>query len=234
MCDHVAGMIAAQSIGFALYRREKTGHGESIEVPMLENMAAFVLSEHMGGETFIPAAGPSGDNRLLTADYRPIATSDGYVTISPNTNAHTLAFFECIGRPELKSDPRFTDAAARTANADVLFKLRIEALAARTTDEWLALFAKADIPAARYNSIDDLFEDPHLADVGFFSTEQHPSEGEIRRTRIANTFSGGMREKGLHAPRLGEHTREVLAEVGLTPTRIDAMLANGAAVQAET
>ncbi|HEX4894562.1 MAG TPA: CoA transferase, partial [Hyphomicrobiaceae bacterium] len=94
MCDHISGLIAAQAIGFALYRREKTGRGEAIEVPMLENMASFVTSEHMGAATFDPPVGPSGDNRLLSPDYRPLPTRDGYITISPNTNAQAFAFFD--------------------------------------------------------------------------------------------------------------------------------------------
>ncbi len=85
------------------------------------------------------------------------------------------------------------------------------------------------MPAARYNSIDDLLTDPHLSDVGFFQPEEHPSEGPIRRSRRANTFSGGERATETHAPRLGEHTRSVLAELGYAATEIDALLAAGAA-----
>jgi len=86
------------------------------------------------------------------------------------------------------------------------------------------LFDRLDVPAARYNSIDDLLTDPHLDDVGFFRTEEHPSEGRIRRTKLANTFSGGAREDETHAPRTGEHTREVLAEAGYSAPEIDALL----------
>ena len=106
-------MIAAQAIGFALYRREKTGKGEAIDVPMLENMASFVSSEHMGAMTFDPPVGPSGDNRLLSPDYRPLPTKDGYITVGPNTNRQAFAFFDAIGRPELKTDPRFDSAGRR-------------------------------------------------------------------------------------------------------------------------
>lgn len=231
MCDHISGLVAAQAIGFALYRRERTGRGEAIEVPMLENMASFVTSEHMGAATFLPPTGESGDNRLLTPDYRPLPTRDGYITISPNTNAQAFAFFDAIGRPELKSDPRFDSAANRSVNADAYFKVRAEGLKARTTAEWLELFDRLQIPAARYNAIDDLFDDPHLADVGFFATEEHPSEGPIRRTRVPVQFSAGMREAGLPAPRLGEHTRAVLAEAGYGEPEITAMLAEGAALE---
>jgi crotonobetainyl-CoA:carnitine CoA-transferase CaiB-like acyl-CoA transferase len=230
MADHISGLVAAQAIGFALYRREKTGRGEAIEVPMLENMASFVTSEHMGAATFIPPTGESGDNRLLTADYRPLPTADGYITISPNTNAQAFAFFDAIGRPELKSDPRFASAAVRSVNADAYFNVRAEGLKQRTTAEWLTIFEQLQIPAARYNTIDGLFGDPHLADVGFFGEEDHPSEGPIRRTKVPVQFSGGMREDGLPAPRLGEHTRHVLAEAGYAEAEIEAMLGSGAAV----
>lgn len=223
MSDHTSGLIAAQCIGFALYRREKTGKGEAIDVPMLENMASFVSSEHLGAATFDPPVGPTGDGRLLSPNYRPLPTKDGYVTVRPNTNAQALAFFDAIGRPELKTDPRFDSAAARTKNAAAYFEVQREGLTGKTTDEWVELFDRLDVPAARYNSIDDLLTDPHLADVGFFQPEDHPSEGRIRRTKLANTFSGGAREDETHAPRTGEHTREVLAEAGYSAPEIDAL-----------
>ena len=229
MSDHTSGLIAAQCIGFALYRREKTGKGEAIDVPMLENMASFVSSEHLGAATFDPAVGPTGDGRLLSPNYRPLPTKDGYITIRPNTNPQAFAFFDAIGRPELKTDPRFNSAAARTKNAAAYFEVQKEGLDQKTTDEWVELFDKLDVPAARYNSIDDLLTDPHLKDVGFYKEEDHPTEGRLRRTRLANIFSGGAREDETHAPRLGEHTREVLAEAGYAPGEIEDLLAAGAA-----
>ena len=124
MSDHTSGLIAAQCIGFALFRREKTGRGEAIDVPMLENMASFVSSEHMGAMTFDPPVGPSGDGRLLTPDYRPLPTKDGYITVGPNTNQQAFAFFDAIGRPELKTDPRFDNLSSRTANAAAYWEIR--------------------------------------------------------------------------------------------------------------
>ncbi|MDP1748190.1 MAG: CoA transferase [Reyranella sp.] len=229
MSDHTSGLIAAQCIGFALYRREKTGKGEAIDVPMLENMASFVSSEHLGAATFDPPVGPTGDGRLLSPNYRPLPTKDGYVTVRPNTNAQTFAFFDAIGRPELKTDPRFNSAAARTKNAAAYFEVQKDGLPHKTTDEWVALFDRLDVPAARYNSIDDLLTDPHLADVGFFKAEEHPSQGRLRRTKLANVFSGGARENETHAPLTGEHTRPILAEAGYTDAEIDALLASGGA-----
>ncbi|MBV1799706.1 CaiB/BaiF CoA-transferase family protein [Siccirubricoccus sp. G192] len=230
MTDHIAGLIAAQAIGFALYRRERTGQGEAIEVPMFENMASFVTSEHLGAATFDPPEGPSGDGRLLSPDYRPLPTLDGYITVRPNDNRQAFAFFDAIGQPELKDDPRFTTAIRRTENAADYFTVQVEALATKTTAEWLDIFARADVPAAGYNRIDDLLHDPHLQDVGFWQFDEHPTEGRIRRTKVANRFGGGMREAVLPAPRLGQHTREVLAEAGYAEAEIDRMLQTGAAI----
>ncbi len=229
MSDHVSGLIAAQAIGFALFRRANTGKGEAIDVPMLENMASFVASEHLGAMTFDPPVGPSGDGRLLSPNYRPVPTKDGYVTVRPNTNAQAFAFFDAIGRPELKTDPRFDSAASRTKNAKAYFEVQATCLGHKTTDEWVELFDKLDVPAARYNTIDELLSDPHLRDVAFFREEEHPSEGKIRRTKLANVFSGGSREDESHAPLLGEHTREILVEVGYSKAEIEEILTSGAA-----
>ena len=233
MSDHTSGLIAAQCIGFALYRREKTGKGEAIDVPMLENMASFVSSEHLGAATFDPPVGPTGDGRLLSPNYKPVPTKDGYATVRPNTNAQAFAFFDAIGRPELKTDPRFDSAASRTKNAAAYFEVQSTGLVGKTTDEWVELFDKLDVPAARYNTIDELMTDPHLKDVGFFREEHHPSEGKLRRSKPANTFSGGMRQEQGHAPLMGEQTREILAEAGYGAAEIDALLAAGAVLESQ-
>jgi crotonobetainyl-CoA:carnitine CoA-transferase CaiB-like acyl-CoA transferase len=232
MSDHTSGLIAAQAIGFALYRREKTGKGEAIDVPMLENMASFVASEHLGAATFDPPVGPTGDGRLLSPNYRPVPTKDGYVTVRPNTNAQAFAFFDAIGRPELKTDPRFDSAASRTKNAKAYFEVQATSLDHKTTDEWVELFDKLDVPAARYNTIDELMTDPHLKEVGFFKEEHHPSEGKIRRSKLANVFSGGARKDEGHAPLFGEHTREILKELGYNAAEVDKMIAGKAATEA--
>mgnify|MGYP002716387128 CR=1 FL=1 len=229
MTDHITGLVAAQAVGFALFRRERTGRGEAIEVPMFETMAAFVAAEHLGAATFDPPEGPAGDNRLLSPEYRPLPTADGYITVAPNTDAQAFAFFGAIGRPELRDDPRFDSPVSRTANAAAYFEVRVAGLRRRTTAEWLETFAALDVPAARYNTIEDLLEDPHLGDAGFWVAEDHPTEGRLRRTRVTSRFGGGMREEALPAPRMGQHTREVLAEAGFTEAEVARMLDSGAA-----
>jgi crotonobetainyl-CoA:carnitine CoA-transferase CaiB-like acyl-CoA transferase len=231
MADHTTGLIAAQAIGFALYRREKTGVGEAIEVPMFENMASFVTSEHMGAATFEPPVGPTGDERLLSPHYRPFQTKDGYITVAPNTNAQAFAFFDAVGRPELKKDPRLSSAARRAEHAEYYFQILIEGLTLKTTVDWLGIFKKIDVPAQRYNTIEDLLVDPHLEEVGFYKNETHSTEGLIRTTRVVNNFSGGARKDVLDAPQLGRDTKSILTEIGYSEIEIKNMIKNGAANQ---
>jgi crotonobetainyl-CoA:carnitine CoA-transferase CaiB-like acyl-CoA transferase len=228
MTDHVTGLIAAQCIGFALYRREKSGEGEHVEVPMFENMASFVTSEHLGAATFEPPIGEYGDGRLLDPNYRPLPTRDGFITAGPNTNAQAFAFFQAIGKPELIDDERFNSPAARTAHAAEYFEVRADGLLHKTTAEWLGILESLDIPAAPYNRLEDLVDDPHLKDVGFFDIEAHPSEGDIKRTRVPNTFSRGMRQEPLSAPRQGQHTVQILREAGYSDAYIDGLIQSGA------
>ncbi len=220
MTDHITGLVAAQAIGFALYRRSRTGEGESIEVPMFETMAAFVLREHMGNMTFDPPVGPPGDARILNADNRPVPTKDGYIAISPNTDEQAFAFFEAIGRPELKADPRFHSVSARTAHSVDYYALRASALKDKTSAEWLEIFERLDIPSMRYNSLESLLDDPHLQDAGFITSSHHPSEGKIRNIGTPNRFSGGMPEALRPAPRLGEDTYAVLRECGFDESEL--------------
>jgi len=227
MTDHITGMIAAQAIGFALYRRTQTHCGELIEIPMFETMSAFVLREHLGNMTFKPSIGPIGDARILDKNNRPVKTRDGYLSISPNTNEQAFAFFDLIDRPELKEDPRFMSVEARTRHSVEYYTIRSESLTQKTSAQWIELFEQHDIPCMRYNSLEDLVEDPHLRQVGFLSETLHPSEGPILEMGLTNHYSGGVRETFTPAPRLGEHTVEVMRAHGYTPEEVSAALSQG-------
>jgi len=231
MADHIVGLIAAQMIGFALYRRERTGTGESIEVPMFENMAAFVMMQHLGAMSFVPPLGPPGDHRVLSPEGKPLRTADGYICVSANTDAQAHAFFDAIGRPELTTDPRFATVAARTANTAAYFKLRAEAMRARTSAEWLEAFDRLDVPAMPYNTLDSLLDDPHLRAVGMVEAETHATEGETVAIGAPNTLSGGMAPRGRGAPRLGQDTLAVLRESGFSEQEIAALREAGALVE---
>lgn len=226
IADHITGFIAAQAITAALYARERTGRGQAIEVPMLENMAAFVLAEHMGERTFSDD-GAMGDARIMDKHGRPIATADGWICVSANTDAQARGFFAAIGRPELASDPKFATVAARLAHVGEYFSLRAEALREKPMAHWLRVLAEHDVPALAVNMIEDVMNDPHIAAVGLVERVEHPSEGKIRALRAATRFSQGMsplREIG----RLGGEGPAILGECGFTPAEIAELLMSGA------
>ena len=227
VADKVVGLIAVQMIAMALYGRTRTGEGCSIEIPMFENLAKFVLEEHMYLKTFVPALGETGDPRLIDPLNKPIPTQDGWICISANTNDQVFAYFDAIGRPELKTDPRFSNIPARFANVKEYFEIRMGALKGKTTAEWLEIFDRGDVPAMPYHTLDSLLEDPHLAEVGFFELKDHPTEGKTRSMRLPNKWSTGVRREWNPAPKLGQHSVEILREIGYGDADIDAMVAGG-------
>ena len=230
VADKVAGLIAVQMIAMALYRVARTGEGAAIEIPMFENMVKFVLEEHMYLKTFEPPLGETGDPRLLDPLNKPIPTKDGYISISANTNDQAFAYFDAIGRPELKTDPRFSSVPARFANVKDYFEIRMAALRTKTTAEWLDIFDANDVPAMPYHTLDSLLEDPHLKDIGFFEMKDHPTEGTTRSMRLPNHWSCGLRQGWRPADKLGQSSVEILREIGLSDGEIDRMVADGATV----
>jgi crotonobetainyl-CoA:carnitine CoA-transferase CaiB-like acyl-CoA transferase len=108
-----------------------------------------------------------------------------------------------------------------------------EELKKRTTAEWIEALEGADIPVQRMNSIEDILADPHLAAIGYFSLREHPSEGTIRTLAVPSEWSESPPEFRRHAPRLGEHTRQVLQEIGMGKDEIESLIRTGAARAAD-
>ena len=217
LTDHIVGIIAAQAICAALVGRGTDGPGQAIEVPMFENAAAFVLSEHLGQRTYGPG-GSFGDPRIMTPDARPLPTRDGYICVSANTDAQARGFFDAIGQPELKADPRFGSVAARLENVADYFRLRAQAMMARTTEEWLPLLRQHDVPAMRAHTLDSLLDDPQLRGSGTLVEEEDMQIGEepMLGLRHANRYSGSGTAPPRLAPRLDEHAEEILSELGFS------------------
>jgi crotonobetainyl-CoA:carnitine CoA-transferase CaiB-like acyl-CoA transferase len=229
IADRSVGLHVVNAVCAGLYRREKTGAGQRIDVPMFESLLQTVLGEHMGGYTFEPQTGDPGYARMLAKGRRPYETKDGYVCVLVYNDKQWRAFFELIGRAELLADPHFATQAARSQHFDEAYSLVADAMRARTTGEWIAALEGADIPVQRMNSLKDIVEDPHLAAIGYFSSVEHPSEGRIKAMAVPSEWSESRPEYRRHAPRLGEHTREVLREAGLADSAIEGLIASGAA-----
>jgi len=229
MVDRIVGMSAANAVSAGLFHRERTGRGQAIDVPMFETMAQFVLGDHMGGQTFEPPLGPAGYARLLNEQRRPYATRDGHLCVLIYNDKQWKTFFGLIGRAQaMEDDPRFSSIGARTDHIGELYQLVGEAMRTRTSAEWTALLEAADIPVMPMHTLESLLDDPHLAAVGFFETVEHPSEGRMRSMAIPTRWSGSPPSVSRHAPRLGEHSAEVLAEAGYSAAQIAAMAAQGA------
>lgn len=218
LADKVAGLAASNAIAMALYERERSGRGQAIEVPMFETLVAFNLVEHLGGETFRPAEGSTGYDRVLSPHRQPYATRDGYLCVLPYTDRHWRSFFELAGRSEVLDDPRFASAAVRARHVDELYAVLAAVMRERSSAEWRALLAEADIPHGAVLAPEDLPADEHLAATGFFREMEHPSEGTLRVMDVPVRFSRTPASIRRHAPGLDEHRDEILQE-GAPPER---------------
>jgi crotonobetainyl-CoA:carnitine CoA-transferase CaiB-like acyl-CoA transferase len=223
--DRGVALWAVGQITAALYHRGRTGQGQKIDSPMFEMMASFVLGDHLSGQAFEPPLGAAGYPRMLNAHRRPYPTRDGHVCVMIYTDRHWRAFFQALGREAaFDNDPRYRSMTSRTENIVALYRELAELLLTRTTAEWLELFNKADIPAMPLNTLESLMADEHLAATGFFSFEEHPTEGRLRQMAYPSTWSATQPRSSRPVPRLGEHSVEVLREIGYSEERIDALL----------
>lgn len=232
ICDHVVGEIAAGAIMAALAKRSAGGGGTSLEIPMFETMAAFVLQEHLAQQSFDPPVGPPGDQRLLSPHNKPVKTADGWISFTINTDPQVRAFLKAVGRHDLLDDPRFATVAARAENVREWFAIRGAPLTDKTTSEWLDVFRAADIAAMPCHTLETLPQDPHLTAVGLVSFEDHPAEGRAAAIRSTIRFDGSY--PALRAPSQprGADTGALLAELGLSEDDIASAFESGAALSA--
>ena len=231
VADKTSSLTVLSSVLAALVHRERTGEGQAVEVPMMESVVAYVMVEHLYGETFIPPIESAGYKRILARWRRPFQTKDGFLAVVPYTDTHWRTFFEIAGRPDLLTDPRFQSLESRLANIETLYEELGKIVATRSSAEWLEALERANVPATIVNTLESLFTDPQLEATGFWKTVEHPTEGTLRMPDIPATYSKTPGDIRRLQPRLGEHSLEVLREAGFGQAEIDAMLASGATVQ---
>jgi crotonobetainyl-CoA:carnitine CoA-transferase CaiB-like acyl-CoA transferase len=231
ICDKLAGQAIAYSVMAALYQVARGGGGQAIEVPMLETTIEFNLAEHMFGSAFEPPLSKPGFSRLLSRSRKPYRTQDGYACILPYSDQNWRDFYEFTDRREFESDARFQRLSDRVHNIDVLYRMVEEEAAKRPTAEWVRFCDRANIPCMPVLSLEDVVEDPHVKAVELFSSAEHPTEGRYRAVRRPVSFSRSPFRIRQHAPRLGEHTRTVLEEAGLSAAQIDRVMAASSGVK---
>ena len=212
--DRVTGLNMVHAVMAALIARYRTGVGQHVEVPMFECLLQFVLGEHLSGETWQPPIAPMGYARMLSANRKPYATRDGHLCALMYNDTHWQAFANLIGQSDLfQTDARFASHAERMQHIDALYAFVGQHMRTRTSAEWMKDFTAHDIPVMPMMKLDDLLNDPHLAATQGWLDVPHPFEGMLRQlrppVRMSDTPTGLWRP----APRLGEHTEEVLSSL---------------------
>jgi crotonobetainyl-CoA:carnitine CoA-transferase CaiB-like acyl-CoA transferase len=232
VCDKICGYVLASAVSMALFHRERSGKGQEVHVPMLETMVVFNLVDHLWHGVLAEPEKGLGYPRMLTEHRRPFPTKDGHICILATTDAQSRHLFEAIDRPELADDPRFSTLARRTDNIGELYEIVIEGMRRRTTAEWRERLDSFDVPNGVVTSLEGLLADPYLNDAGFFEQVEHPSEGKMLTMAIPMMFSGSPGDSfRLPPPRLGEHTRNVLGELGYSDAEIDDITAQASAIR---
>ncbi|MDP5183557.1 CoA transferase [Blastococcus sp. BMG 814] len=220
--DKTVGVMALAAILAALHERDVSGEGQAVEVPMFESMATFLLMEQQGQRVYAGRTGGTGYARTASPYRKPYRTADGTISVLLYTDGQWRTFFRLVDRPDLADDPELHSIRGRTKRIDELYAVVEEALAQRTTGEWIELLRAHAVPAMPVHSIEDLFADEHLAAVGLFEDVEHPTEGPLVHARLPWTFSRSGAPHLSGAPALGEHSGPVLRAVGLDDDAIRA------------
>ena len=227
IADRIVGLYAGNAILAGLLHRNATNEGQKIDVPMFETMASVVLGDHLGGRSYVPPLDSGGYGRLLSTSRAPFRTADGWLCMLLYTEDNRAAFADLLER--LGDTPMVTSARhIRSAAPGEGINAAIAAVTPlRSTAEWLGLLGGTDIPHKPLHSIDSILADPHLTDVGFFRDEVHPSEGEVVSMKVPSCWNGSAPQPSGPAPRLGEHSREVLRSIARAENEIDDLVRRG-------
>ncbi len=225
--DKVTGLMLGMSILSALFNREKNREGTELEVPMMETMVDFTLVEHLYGYNFLPPKAPPIYPRQSSPNRKPYKTLDGYIAVLPYSDDQWLRFFSIIKKEKILKDPKFCSLESRNQNIDELYMILSEELKKRNTSFWIKNLREQDIPATKVNFPKDLFEDEHLERTNFFKVQDHPTEGKLLYPSFPVEFSEDETSESLHAPSLGENTKEILIDLGYSEFEIESFVSKG-------
>ena len=223
IADKTTAIFAAQAVCAALYARERTGEGQHIRLAMLDTMISFLWPEAMAQYTVV-------GREAVMAD--PIArpdlifeTADGYITVGTISDSEWRGFCAAAERADLVDDPRFDTTTARAGNATERILLMAEIIKPRPSAEWLARLDKHDVPSAPVLRRGELLANEQVQSRELISQFDHPGIGPVRQPVPAARFDRTPTIAPRKAPRLGEHTTEILMELGFDHTEIDRLAA---------
>jgi len=224
VCDKTTSVYTAQAVAAALYAREKTGRGDHIKVAMLDVMLSYLWPEGMMQYTVIGAEGAATD-----PNDRPdlvFKTSDGYITAGTISDSEWKGFCQAAGAPELVNDPRFGTPAARSINATARINLMAAYICRFTTAEWLEKLDAADVPCAPILRRHEIIRNEQVVAREIIAEFDQPTVGRIRQPKPAARFEMSEAKIAGPAPRVGQHSTNVLTELGYSEGDIEEMIAN--------
>ena len=224
--DKLTGMTAAQAVVAALAGRAKSGEGQHVKVSMLDSIIAFLWSSDMGSQTFV--GNETSVQRAATFIDLIYETQTDYITVSTMTNDQWSGFCKVANREHLLEDERFNTPAKRDANADERLNLIQEALLERPAEEWLKTLDDAGVPSAPVLTRRQMIDHPQVQASEIVIEHDHPHAGRLRQARPAARFEGTPTSIRHGAPVLGEHTYELLGELGYSKSEMDTMVESGA------
>jgi crotonobetainyl-CoA:carnitine CoA-transferase CaiB-like acyl-CoA transferase len=226
VCDKTTAVFTAQAVAAALYAREKTGQGDHIQVAMLDTMISYLWPEGMMQYTVVGAEATTMD-----PNDRPdlvFKTLDGYITCGTISDSEWQGFCKATGDPELAKDERFATPGGRFINATARINKMQEYISQRTTAEWLERLDAADVPCAPILRRGEIIHNEQVVARGLIQEFEQPSVGRVRQPKPAARFEVNEAVIGGPAPRVGEHSRAVLEELGYDAAAIEKMVADKA------
>jgi crotonobetainyl-CoA:carnitine CoA-transferase CaiB-like acyl-CoA transferase len=225
--DTLAGMTAFQAILLALFRRERNGQGGRVDVSLLESALA-VLTYH-ASTYLLTGASPQrlGNRHPNLAPYETLESADGSVIVGVGSESLWRTFCTSLDRPDLADDPRFRSNADRVANGAALREALVPLVRTRRTEEWLALWEAAGIPCGRVRSIAEALDSEQVAARGLLVEIDHPRLGRGRFVGSPIHLAAATRSARRPPPALGEHTAEVLSELGLERQDVERLARQG-------
>ena len=230
--DITAGILAAMGIAAAYAHKLRTGEGQRVDTSLFE--AAIVHTYWQSAIAFATGVspGPMGSAHPLNAPYQSFRTADGWINIGAANQANWERLVALIGEPQLKDDDRFVTNDRRMANRGELEEVLNDIIRCKTTDQWLAILDAGGLPAGPVLSITEMHRDPQALAREMIVETDHPVAGPVKAIGLPVKFHGTPGGSVRPAPRLGQHTREVLVESGFDEVQIRGMLADGAAIDA--
>jgi crotonobetainyl-CoA:carnitine CoA-transferase CaiB-like acyl-CoA transferase len=226
IADKITALTAAQAIAAALLERARSGMGQHVKLAMLDAVIAFLWAEGMAHYTFF---GEERETHPAPARIRDLVfeTADGFITAGANSNAEWQAMAGALEHPEWLSDARFKTPAARERNAEARLELMASVLRTRSSAQWLARLEAHEVPCAPILNRWEMLHHPQVRENGIVIESEHPHAGRIRQPRPAARFDRTPAALPKPAPLLGEHTREVLNEIGVGAQEIEGLYAAG-------